>query len=121
MEDVLNNPYSNKDDTTKVNLEMNEAHCNMGRTVRKTMLSSSDDGGSNSNSSAASDQEEDQDVMMGNNDEDLSSAGGGRDKSGHAVLTQELTKTFLHAMEATPSQDQVDIPNKSEGLAPAGE
>ncbi len=64
LEDVLNDPYSNKDKTPKVNLEMNEVHRNMRRTVRKTMSSSSDDGGSKSKSSVASDQEEGHDATI---------------------------------------------------------
>ncbi len=118
LEDVLNEPYSNEDETPKVNLEMKEVHCNMGRTVCKTMSSSSNNGGSNSKSSAASDQEEGHDATIGNNDKGSSFADVGGDKSGHAVPTQELAKTSLQTMEATPSQDQVHTPNGSEGLAP---
>jgi hypothetical protein len=121
LEDVLNNPYSNKDETPKVNLEMNEVHRNLERTVRMTMSSSSDNGGSNSKSSAASDQEEGHDATIGNNDEGSSFADGGGDKSGHTVPTQELAKTSLQTTEATPSQDQVHTPNRSEGLALAEE
>jgi hypothetical protein len=49
------------------------------------------------------------------------STGGVRDMVSHVALTQDLTKTMLQAMEITPSQDQVCIPNGSKGLAPVGE
>jgi hypothetical protein len=121
LEDVLNEPYSDEDDIPKVNLEMNEVHCNMGRTVRKTMSSSSKDGGSNSKSSVPSNQEDGQEAKLGNNDKGLISAGGGGDMPGNAVPTHKLAKISLQTTEATPSQEQVHIPNGSEGLALAEE
>jgi hypothetical protein len=62
-----------------------------------------------------------QDAMMSNNEEALGSAGGGRDTISHVTLAQDLTKSLLQAMDTTPSQDQVPIPNGPKGLAPAGD
>jgi hypothetical protein len=62
-----------------------------------------------------------QDAMMSNIEEAPGSAGGGGDMVSHVALAQDLAKTTLQAMKITPSQDQVPIPNGSEGLAPAGE
>jgi hypothetical protein len=120
LEDVLKDPDHDEEYNTKLNLEMNEVHCNMGRTVCKTSSSSSDDGGSISKSSALSEQGHSQETESANNEEDWTTAGGGGDKSGNVALTQELSKTSLHAMEASPHQDQVHIPSGEEGLAPAG-
>jgi hypothetical protein len=39
----------------------------------------------------------------------------------HLALAQNLAKTLLQAMDTTPSQDQVPIPNGPEGLALADE
>ncbi len=99
---------------------MNKVYCNMGRTVRKTSSSSSDGGGSISKSSALLEQGHSQETESANNEEDWTTAGGGRDKSGNVALTQELAKTSLQATEASPHQDQVHIPSREEGLAPAG-
>jgi hypothetical protein len=62
-----------------------------------------------------------QDATMSNNEEAPGSAGGGGDTISHVALAQDLAKTTLQAMETTPTQDQVPIPNGSKGLALAGE
>jgi hypothetical protein len=122
------------EDNNEVNLEMNEVHCQTGKTRDCSRLSSSEEGGSNSKTSAASDLEEEQDAAMGNtkeapgsqdatmsnNKEAPGSAGGGADTISHVALAQDLAKTTLQALDTTPSQDQVPIPNGSKGLAPAG-
>ncbi len=92
LEDVFHNPYSDDEDTNRMNLEMDKVHRQMGRTMPCPRSSLSKEGGSNSNS-AASDREEGQNAMMGSNEEASGSAGGGEDKTGHAVLTQDLAKT----------------------------
>ncbi len=119
LEDVLKDPYD-EEDNTKLNLEMNKVHRNMGRTVCKISSLSSDDGGSISKSSALLEQGHSQETESANNEEDWTTAGGGMDKSGNAALTQKLAKTSLQATEASSHQDQVHIPSGEEGLAPAG-
>jgi hypothetical protein len=135
LEDIFNNPYSDDEDINRVNLKMNEVHCQTGKTRDCSRLSSSEEGGSKSKASAASELEEEQDAAMGNtkealgsqdatmsnNEEAPGSAGGGGDTISHVALAQDLAKTMLQAMETTSSQDQVPIPNGSKGLAPVGE
>ncbi len=120
LKDVLNDPYYDKEDNLKLDLEMNKVHRNMGQTVRKTSSSSSDDGGSNSKSLAPSEQGYIQEAELVNNKEGWTTAGGGGDKSGNAALAHELAKTSLQTMEASSHQDQVYTPSGKEGLAPAG-
>ncbi len=62
-----------------------------------------------------------QDATMSNNEEAPDCTGGGRDTISHVTLAQDLAKTSLQAMDTTPSQDQVLIPNGPKGLALADE
>ena len=113
LKDVLHDPYhDDEEDNSKLNLEMNEVHRNMGRRTRKTRSLSSDEGGSTSKSLAQSEPGH-------SNEDDGTTAGGGGNKSGNVALTQELAKTSLQATEATPHQDQAQTPNGEKGLAPA--
>jgi hypothetical protein len=135
LEDIFSNPYSNDKDNNRVKLEMKMVHCQTGKIRGHSRPSSSEEGGSNSKASAASELEKEQgaamgnteeapgsqDATMSNNEEAPGSAGGGGDMVSHVALVQDLAKTMLQAMETTPSQDQVPIPNKSKGLAPVGE
>jgi hypothetical protein len=120
LEDVLNDPYYDKEDNPKLDLEMNEVHRNMGQMVCKTSSSSSDNRGSNSKSLAPSEQGYIQEAELANNKEGWTTAGGGGNKSGNAALAQELAKTSLQMMEASSHQVQVYTPSGKEGLAPAG-
>jgi hypothetical protein len=44
LEDIFNNPYSNDKDNNRVNLKMNEVHCQTGKTRGRSRLSSSKEG-----------------------------------------------------------------------------
>jgi hypothetical protein len=48
LEDIFSNPYSNNKVNNGVNLEMNEVHCQTGKTRGHSRPSSTEEGGSNS-------------------------------------------------------------------------
>jgi hypothetical protein len=135
LDDIFNNPYSNDEENIGVNLKIHKVHCQTGKTRGRSRPSSSEEGGPNSKASTASESGEEldatmgntkeapgsQDATMSNNEEAPGSAGGGGGMFSHVALAQDLAKTTLQAMETAPSQDQVPIPNGSEGLALAGE
>jgi hypothetical protein len=107
MEDIFNNLYSNDEDNNRVDLKMNEVHCQTGKTRGCSRPSSSKEGGSNAKASLASESEEEQDATMGNtkeapgsqdatmsnNEEAPGSTGGGGDTVSHVALAQGLAKS----------------------------
>jgi hypothetical protein len=118
LDDNFNNPYSDDEGSNWVNFNMDEVRRQLGQATPCKQMSSPM---STSKSSVTSDQKEGQDTKMSNNDKVPGSADGGGDKVGHAVLTQETTKTSLKFTEASPFKDQALITHGSEGLDPGGE
>ncbi len=118
LDDIFNNPYSDDEGSNGVNFNMDEVHHQLGQTTprKQTSLPMS-----TSKSPVTSNQKEGQDTKMSNNDEVPGSADGGGDKVGHAVLTQETTKTSSQITEASPVKDQALITHGSEGLDSGGE
>jgi hypothetical protein len=104
LKDILAKPYDDKEEgCNRMEIQMNQAHHNMGqhRTHTSLLLSGEEF------------------KRRASSKESLASGNGSRGEGpGWNALTSELARSTLQANEIMPAQDQAPIPSGSKGLAP---